>query len=108
MPLCPKCGSMMVVQRSGGKRVWVCKRCGYMEEGRSLVKSEAIPHSQKEKVVVVEEGSAYKSLPKVAATCPECGYNEAYYWMVQTRRADEGMTRFYRCVRCGKTWREYH
>ena len=108
LPLCPKCGTMMTIKRENDKKLWVCKRCGYTEESMKLIKSEQITHTQKEKVIVVEEGSSYKALPKVAATCPECGYNEAYYWMVQTRRADEGMTRFYRCVRCGRTWREYH
>lgn len=108
LPLCPKCGTMMTTKRDNDKRVWLCKRCGYSEEATRVVKSEHISHTQREKVVVIEEGCFYKSMPKISATCPECGYNEAYYWMVQTRRADEGMTRFYRCVRCGRTWREYH
>jgi DNA-directed RNA polymerase, subunit M/Transcription elongation factor TFIIS len=40
-------------------------------------------------------------------TCPKCGNHEAYYWMIQTRAADEPPTRFYKCVKCGHTWREY-
>ncbi|RLG10996.1 MAG: transcription factor S, partial [Thaumarchaeota archaeon] len=39
--------------------------------------------------------------------CPKCGNREAYYWAVQTRSADEPMTRFFRCTKCGYTWREY-
>jgi DNA-directed RNA polymerase subunit M len=27
--------------------------------------------------------------------------------MVQTRRADESATQFFRCTKCGHTWREY-
>jgi DNA-directed RNA polymerase subunit M len=27
--------------------------------------------------------------------------------MVQTRGIDESMTQFYRCTRCGYTWRDY-
>jgi len=27
--------------------------------------------------------------------------------MIQTRAADEPPTRFYRCTKCGHTWREY-
>jgi len=39
--------------------------------------------------------------------CPKCGHNEAYYWFMQTRAADEPPTRFYKCTRCGYVWREY-
>ncbi|MCD6114052.1 MAG: transcription factor S, partial [Thermoprotei archaeon] len=39
--------------------------------------------------------------------CPKCGNREAYVWMMQTRAADEPPTRFYRCTKCGYTWREY-
>jgi DNA-directed RNA polymerase subunit M len=27
--------------------------------------------------------------------------------MVQTRSIDESMTQFYRCTKCGHTWRDY-
>ncbi|MEM4647408.1 MAG: transcription factor S, partial [Candidatus Nezhaarchaeales archaeon] len=96
MPLCPKCGTLMALKRDSEGSLWMCKRCGYFEESVKVVKKEQITHTQKEKVVVIKEGSSYKAMPKIAATCPECGHNEAYYWMVQTRRGDEGMTRFYR------------
>ena len=39
--------------------------------------------------------------------CPNCGAREAYYWSVQTRSADEPMTQFFKCKKCGHTWREY-
>ena len=39
--------------------------------------------------------------------CPKCGNMEAYSWQRQTRGGDEPATRFYRCVKCSKTWREY-
>ncbi len=108
LPLCPRCGTLMTLKRENERSFWACRRCGYSEERGQLVKREQITHTQKEKVIVVEEGSSYKAMPKTAASCPECGHNEAFYWMVQTRRGDEGMTRFYRCVKCGRTWREYH
>ena len=39
--------------------------------------------------------------------CPECGYELAEWWLRQLRSADESEVRFFRCVKCGKTWREY-
>ena len=47
-----------------------------------------------------------KSLPETEAECPQCGNDKAYYWLVQTRAADEPETRFFRCTKCKKVWRE--
>lgn len=39
--------------------------------------------------------------------CEKCGHDEAVWWMLQTRSADEPTTQFYRCVKCEYTWRDY-
>jgi DNA-directed RNA polymerase subunit M len=39
--------------------------------------------------------------------CPECGNDEAYWYLQQTRSADESETRFYICVECDHKWRDY-
>jgi transcription factor S len=48
-----------------------------------------------------------ETLPVTKAECKKCGNVMAYYWMMQTRSADEPSTRFYRCTKCNHTWREY-
>ena len=45
--------------------------------------------------------------PKIKAKCEKCGHGIALYWTQQTRGADEPETRFFRCTKCGFTWREY-
>ncbi len=111
---CPRCGSLMTPRRENGKLVWVCPSCGYREEaggnpglGSLVVLRQKIEHSEKERIIVVDKSASTANLPKTRATCPRCGYHEAYYWVVQTRRADEPPTRFYKCARCGYVWREY-
>lgn len=37
--------------------------------------------------------------------CSGCGNWGAYYQLMQTRRADEPTTRFYKCTKCGKKWK---
>jgi DNA-directed RNA polymerase subunit M len=32
---------------------------------------------------------------------------EVYVWQVQTRGGDEASTQFFRCTKCGHTFREY-
>ena len=34
--------------------------------------------------------------------CPSCGYDKAHLETRQTRRADEGMTHFITCLKCGR------
>ncbi|MEM0021422.1 MAG: transcription factor S [Fervidicoccaceae archaeon] len=113
MKFCPKCGSLMKPKRTGGKTYLECPKCGYVEEMTTSQEgykiASKIKHSNKEKSIIVEEGKVPETLPKLkdAVYCPKCGYNEVYYWTMQTRAADEPPTRFYKCVRCGHVWREY-
>ncbi|MHB8585769.1 MAG: RPA12/RPB9/RPC11 RNA polymerase family protein [Thermoplasmatota archaeon] len=37
--------------------------------------------------------------------CGKCGNRGAYYYLRQTRRADEPTTRFYECTKCGARWK---
>jgi DNA-directed RNA polymerase subunit M len=48
-----------------------------------------------------------EEFPKTKIICPKCGYEEAYWYMQQTRGADEPPTVFYTCVKCKHSWRSY-
>jgi DNA-directed RNA polymerase I subunit RPA12 len=38
-------------------------------------------------------------------TCGKCGSDDARYYELQLRSADEGSTIFYTCQQCGHKWR---
>ena len=84
-----------------------CK-CGYEKEITKEQKNEyevSEKVSSKENIIV--KGDDVRTLPTTRVICPKCGNKVAYWWLQQTRRADESETRFLRCTKCGQTWREY-
>ena len=107
MEFCDECGSMMIpVTEPDGTRHLKCRSCGATKEieGQFVVRHD-LEKTPRDKIVVVEDDAI--PMPTTPASCPKCGHNEAYYWTVQTRRGDEGATEFYRCTKCGHTWRNY-
>jgi len=88
----------------GGKIV--CPNCGESNDKECSSKKK-VEHSLEDEIIVREANEDLAVLPKIKAHCPECGHNEAAYWFEQTRSADEAPTRFYRCMKCRRTWREY-
>ncbi|OYT40846.1 MAG: transcription factor S [Desulfurococcales archaeon ex4484_58] len=109
---CPRChGLMKPVKEVDGEVYMVCIRCGYKMKAssndlRTYRVSTKITHTEKDKTIVISEENVNLPITK-DVICPRCGYGEAYYWMIQTRAADEPPTRFYKCRRCGYVWREY-
>ena len=104
MKFCPKCKSIMMPKKEEGKVRLVCS-CGHSE---SAAGAGSISDGKKEvspDVDVVE--SEVETLPVTDADCPDCGNDRAYYWLQQTRAGDEAETRFLKCTKCKKTWREY-
>ena len=95
---CPKCGGLLI--NKNGKVV--CSNCG-AEFTSGKIKEKT---KKKEKSISIAKKET-EIHPKTKAKCPKCGNNEAYYWVVQTRSADEPPTRFYKCTKCKYIWREY-
>jgi len=104
MEFCSKCGSIIVEKRKN----YGCLRCGYSTKDKVKLKtSEKTDEKDKKKVVVVKKSGEEEILPITDANCKQCGNNKALFWTVQTRSGDEAETKFFRCTKCGYTWREY-
>jgi len=107
MKFCPECGGLMLPKKIEEGPILVCSGCGYVvkavePEEYTLVKTFK---QKEEESKVIEE--VPRTLPTTHTSCPSCGHDKAHFWMRQTRGADEPATRFFRCVKCGHTWREY-
>jgi len=102
MEFCPKCGCVLVEMN----KKFGCPRCKYKAKGK--VKLEVSEKMDIKPEIGVIDNKDTDVFPVIAATCPKCDHNEAYFWTSQTRAGDEGETKFYRCTKCKHTWRDYH
>jgi len=104
MLFCPKCGSILKPGKKQGELE--CSGCGFKIKPKEQIKLVADKKKQTRKIEVVE--TEHEILPKTKEQCPKCKHNEAYYWLIQTRGADEAETKFLKCVKCGYVWRDYN
>ncbi len=110
MRFCPKCGGIMIPAVVNGKKVLKCRACGHVVEinNKNVYRVQSrLKRGPRDKIIIIDKEQRVEVLPKTRITCPKCGNNEAYYWEVQTRSADEPATRFFKCTKCGYVWREY-
>lgn len=108
MKFCEKCGNLLVIEKKRKNVYLVCRKCKrvYKTKGEKLRISSARPEERK-KILVMTEKDQFSELPKTKIMCAKCENMEAYWWMQQTRSADEPPTMFYRCTKCGYSWRSY-
>ena len=101
MLFCPKCGAILVQKTKN----LGCPRCSYSTKEKTNLKiSEKIENKHS---VPIYSKKDEKILPIVEERCKKCKNNKAYFWTVQTRAGDEAETKFFKCVKCEHTWREY-
>ena len=103
MKFCPKCDVRL---KKNDASTVSCPKCGYSESNSQGTKKEHEEEASSE-FNVLDENEGKEALPTIKIDCEKCGHNEAVWWMLQTRSADEPTTQFYRCTKCNFTWRNY-
>ena len=101
MLFCPKCGSVLVKKRKN----FGCPRCGYTTQEKIKIEHTE-KFGEKQRIEVIKDKDI-DILPVIEEECPKCKNKKAYFWTSQTRSGDEAETKFFRCTKCGHTWREY-
>ncbi|KIW06397.1 uncharacterized protein PV09_02850 [Verruconis gallopava] len=116
---CPACGNLLTVapappdvagsafDDSGAQNRMTCRTCPYVRVLRkSYVDKRELP--RKEVADILGGGDEFQNCSTTEASCPneKCDGSEAKFYQLQIRSADEPMTSFMKCVRCGRRWME--
>jgi len=103
MKFCPECEVKLKKSDSGLQ----CPKCKYVEGQESKHSRKVAVEEISSEFNVLAENEGEETLPTIKIECEKCGHDEAVWWMLQTRSADEPTTQFYRCTKCRYTWRNY-
>lgn len=107
---CPDCGAILPlpVDSEQAHITCICKSkisCSAFDKmvvARGEILFNEIRRKKKRKSNVTEGMMG----PTLERLCGHCGHNEMTYKTQQTRSADEGMTIFYYCLKCGQLEKE--
>ena len=105
MKFCSECGTVLKLDPK--KKKLVCYKCGHEEPAEEDIVVNRNTEEKDKIVVIGRKERELRTLPQTKAKCPKCGNTVAEWWMVQTRSIDESATQFFRCTKCGHTWRDY-
>ena len=101
MEFCPKCGAVLITNNKNCS----CARCNYSTKEK--LKISTCEKIEATKQIPIVNPKDTQTLPIVGEKCKKCGHQKAFFWTVQTRSGDEAETKFFKCVKCDHTWREY-
>ncbi|MFH0837420.1 MAG: transcription factor S [Candidatus Aenigmatarchaeota archaeon] len=102
---CKKCKSMIVPVKKGNSISMKCRKCGTVVK-KAITCLKIVEKAKKARGAILLEKDEV-SLPTIDKECPKCEHMRVYWWLQQTRSADEPPTQFFRCEKCNHVWREY-
>jgi len=115
LTFCPNCSNALTISRTPGTTEYPdgvnrfeCRTCPYQFIlDKPYYERTTMKRKQVEDVLGASTG--WESRPEGNFQCEAegCDSAKANYYELQTRSADEPMTKFLRCVKCHHEWREY-
>lgn len=109
LTFCPHCSNMLMISPGDdNNNRFYCSTCPYEFKITGLLMYDRKKLHRKEVDDVLGGEGTWDNVDQTAAQCPidSCGGDKAYFFQLQIRSADEPMTTFYKCVKCGHRWKE--
>ena len=108
MLFCPTCSNILLTEKTiDGDFQFFCKTCPYTFKVENKIEYK-MKLERKEVDDVLGGPDAWKDAAKTKTRCPECKNEEAYFFSIQIRSADEPETTYYKCTNtdCEFRWNE--
>jgi DNA-directed RNA polymerase III subunit RPC11 len=105
MLFCPTCANILLIEKTIADFRFFCKTCPYVFVLEQKFEKK-MQLERKEVDDVLGGKEAWENVDQIDATCPKCSNERAYFMQIQIRSADEPMTTFYKCTKCGNQWKE--
>ena len=108
MLFCPTCSNILLTEKTiDGDFQFFCKTCPYTFKVENKIEYK-MKLERKEVDDVLGGPDAWKDAAKTKTRCPECKNEEAYFFSIQIRSADEPETTYYKCTNtdCEYRWNE--
>ncbi|KAI0897369.1 hypothetical protein F4806DRAFT_398082 [Annulohypoxylon nitens] len=106
---CPECSNILTVSVSpeSGRNRLECRTCPYQHAiSETLYGRKYFKKKEREDVFGGEGAWDNADKTKVQCNNSSCSGQEAAFYQIQIRSADEPMTSFFKCMTCGHRWRE--
>lgn len=120
---CPHCANVLLTETGPNEQLrFYCRTCPYVFNISSTVTHKAkLKRKELDAVMGVDAFDGVNEVDGkllldihppfllilfVAATCEKCSNTRAFFMQMQTRSADEPMTLFFKCTKCGNQWKE--
>lgn len=100
---------MLQITRGTDGHRFECRTCPYVFPIKDNVRVFDRQYMERKEVDDMLGGEgAWDNVDQTTILCPKnsCGGEKAYFYQLQIRSADEPMTTFYKCTKCGNQWRE--
>ena len=121
MEFCPNCETRLETDLNNQGNSIKCTNCGSTIEMKTQnnvsdndtsnlsLENSSISSDREIRILddTNEKHDTSNPLPTIEVDCPKCGNGKAFWWIAQTRSADEPSTQFFRCTTCNNTWRNY-
>lgn len=83
-----------------------CRKCQTFQQASGQSHIVSASKQQQKEAIILEE--ALETRPRTQdVECPKCGTRDAWWFLLQTRKADEAETTFLECTKCRTRWRRY-
>lgn len=102
---CPNCHNIVTIHVEVSLYLY-CHTCNYKYKVEKKIYHKLELDNMDKLISTDAIDTDNRDMSKTQAVCPKCTHDEAYFYSMQLRSADEPSTLFFTCVKCSHQWKE--